>query len=108
MPDLTYYIPYAIPALLTGLGSWIASQRVARSNERVAERKRADDIEDRRISDNRANAEDLTRRFRTLMDSYEARIKDLTEEVTTLRVEIAQLRHEIRVREDRHNHDGTD
>lgn len=109
--------PYSwiLPAAITGAASWIAAQRMARSNEKIAAVKRADDDRKERIAAAGYHAEDLTARFKLLMDGYELRIRELTTEVATLRIEVTQLRAELTYRGTKMldhlnhlDHDGTD
>jgi hypothetical protein len=105
--DLSAYV-VVVPAVLTGIASWAAARWTAHSNEKIAGIKRDDEIRVRTAADRLIAADDLTHRFKVLMDSYEARIRDLTTEVRDLRVEVSELRLELAERERRHNHDGTD
>jgi hypothetical protein len=94
--DLSSYTTVVVGSSLTGLASWILSQRAFRREDKA-----------RVLAAKVSAADDLTHRFKVLMDGYEARIRDLTLEVTRLRVEVAELREELSER-DRRNHDGTD
>ena len=110
------YLPSVLAAFLTGLGGWMAAHRMAQSNERVARIAREDKDRADRLSESHDRADDLTARFRVLMDGYELRIRDLTLEVATLRIEISQLRTELSARGNKmltalehiEGHDGTD
>ena len=53
-----------------------------------------------RLSLNAGMADTITSRFKTLMDSYENRIADMTAEITALREELRQVKHALQVRTD--------
>ncbi len=107
MIDLSAYA-FVLPNVLTGLTGWIAATWVARSNEKIARIRREDEDRTRVAAAKVTAADDLTHRFKVLMDGYEARIRDLTIEVTSLRFEVAELRAELSERDHRRQHDGTD
>jgi hypothetical protein len=104
-------LTFVLPAVLTGLASWIASQRMARSNEKIAAVKRADDDRRERVNSNLSHADDLTQRFKVLMDGYESRISDLTAEVKGLRTKIDEMSMQLKRCSSCpyfRGHDGTD
>jgi hypothetical protein len=76
-----------IGPLVGGLGGWAAAVHIARSNEKIAEKRREGEREVKKI----AHEDDLTQRFRTLMDGYESRIRDLTAEVQILRKRLEEV-----------------
>lgn len=84
-----------ITAGLAYLGVLITTRQSAKKDkeeyderlEQVSEKGRLD-----RIQADTAHSDSLTRRFQSLMDGYENRIKDLTDELTTLRAEVRDLR----------------
>ena len=100
MIDLSSYATVVIGSSLTGLVSWITSQRVYRREERAR-------VAAAKIS----AADDLTHRFKVLMDGYEGRISDLTDEVHRLRLRIDQLSIQLKKCATCpyfRDHDGTD
>jgi hypothetical protein len=94
-----------VPTLIAVITGGLALVGVFASN-RVSSRKDAADHEDRlnaaedkerldRIQADAAHSDSLTRRFQSLMDGYESRIKDLTDEVSGLRGEVRSLRQAL-------------
>lgn len=94
--DPMSFLPYVVPSLLSGCGGWIAAQRMARSNETIASLARADKDRAERIEAAHDHADDLTSRFRILMDGYEARIRDLTAEVAGLKVRVEEMSAQLK------------
>ena len=88
--DFTTLVPPAITALISGFGGYAVANRVARSNEKIAQINHEPKPEDVDRS-----AGSLTRRFQVLMDGYEGHIQSLTEEVQGLRTEVRDLRQEL-------------
>jgi hypothetical protein len=91
-----------MPAVITGIFSLIAIAATLRTKKgaelrgRDFERERADKIETERLREVELTsginqAQDLTARFRTLMEGYENRIKDLTAELAIRKVEHEKL-----------------
>jgi hypothetical protein len=91
-----------MPTIITGLFSMIVvlatiqSKKGAELRGRDFERERADKIETERLREAEmttgANqAQDLTQRFRMLMEGYENRIKDLTSELALRKAEHDRL-----------------
>jgi len=98
--------PQVIGPLGGGLFGWAASHYTARTNAKLARdvvKDRAEDAAQARsvraetatidsfVKREVAQAENLTERFKTLMDGYENRINDLTTEVHTLRQAVAKV-----------------
>ena len=88
--------------LIGGIFGWLVALRMSRSNEAIATAARVENekltlaarVEGDKLRQATADAtfvDGLTRRFKLLMDGYEAHIKDLSEEVSQLRSEIKHL-----------------
>lgn len=84
--------------LLTGLGGWFVALRMTRSNEKIEDRRRDDEITRQVQIAKVARDDDLTDRFKLLMDSYEKKIAELTAEIRELRtrLELYETRWRIR------------
>ena len=100
--NIAPYFPYACGIIATACGSWIAAQRMARSNEAIAHHReeelaRARILAAAKLASDRLDG-DLTKRFQLLMDGYETRIKDLTDEIKTLRLHVDAMRIELATR----------
>lgn len=116
--DIMVYVKDLIAPAMTGILGYFGAIHISRSNETIARAKRLDEDKVRRASAREAYTDDLTARFRVLMDGYEGRIADLMTEILALRREVTELREEINDRAKRchgcpylHNpdqHDGTD
>jgi hypothetical protein len=87
-----------VPALIAGVfaltGIWVStrSKRGAELRGRMAERERAEKQEatamrEAELSSTVSQSQDLTQRFRTLMEGYENRIKDMTTELAVMKGE---------------------
>lgn len=110
-----------IGPLVGGLLGYFGAIHTSRSNEKIEREKREAADHEAREARRSLHADDLSQRFRTLMDGYEGRIRDLThavaeyegrirdltQEVTELRRELTDLRRELTERR-REDHDGTD
>ena len=80
-----------ISPILGGLFGWFAAIRMSRSNEKIAAESRLEVHKSQMSASEVAAADGLTRRFQVLMDGYEIRIRDLTNEVSRLRSEVERL-----------------
>lgn len=84
---------------LTGMVVGVLSYHGVKSQMRHSDRERAaiaqSTADAAHLAADAATADSITRRFSVLMDSYEHRIADLTEEVQNLRSEVRQNRDEI-------------
>lgn len=80
-----------ISPILGGLFGWFAAIRMSRSNEKIAEANRQETHVSKMTAAEMTAADGLTRRFQVLMDGYEIRIRDLTNEVSRLRSEVERL-----------------
>lgn len=84
--------------VLTALGGWFVALRMTRSNEKIEDRRRNDEITRQVQNAKVARDDDLTERFKLLMDSYEKKIAELTAEIRELRtrLELYETRWRIR------------
>lgn len=74
--------------LLTCIGGWVIARYTVKSNEKIDQKQR-DDSTREQIHDAQTSAdEDMTRRFKILMDSYEQRIAQMTAEIRDLRLRV--------------------
>ena len=74
-----------------GMLGYLGARRTARTNVLIEDKKQ-------RAIAREAHADDLSRRFKVLMDGYESRIRDLTDEVTNLRERIDELSSQLNER----------
>ena len=88
-----------VASLLSGLGVFVLTVTRYAYNARRDQIKDESDAKDKKEADHkeqmdadRTTADSMTKRFQALMDGYEGRIRDLTEEVTGLRIEVKNLR----------------
>src|ERR1700741_5490463 len=85
--DLKAVLGPLIGGFLGGMGA----RASIRSGERIEQIRREDAAARLRETQFSAQADDMTERFRVLMDGYEVRIRDLTDEVTSLRNAVSAL-----------------
>jgi predicted nucleic acid-binding Zn-ribbon protein len=85
-------------AILT-LGGMIlktaADHRREKADEGLRSRELSERVQKDQTDSDVAHADSMTRRFQALMDGYESRIKDLTNEVSALRDEVRNLRNSL-------------
>jgi SMC interacting uncharacterized protein involved in chromosome segregation len=81
-------------AVVTGLGVWFRVKHDQKIEDTQL-REQVDNERKNRIEADTAATDSMTRRFQALMDGYEGRIKDLTEEVQSLRDEVKTLRSQM-------------
>jgi len=83
-----------LPALISGVALVLVTVMSLVSGRRTEQHAREDKQRATEVSDNLGQARDLTARFRTLMEGYENRIKDLTAELAIRRLEQEKLEQE--------------
>ena len=81
-------------AVVTGLGVWFRVKHDQKIEDTQL-REQVDNERKNRIEADTAATDSMTRRFQALMDGYEGRIKDLTQEVQSLRDEVKTLRSQM-------------
>lgn len=87
-----------VPAF-AALGGWLAALRMSRSNEKIENQRRDDAISGQVYAAKVARDDDLTERFKLLMNSYEAKIAELTAEIRELRVRVEACERKWRMRD---------
>lgn len=87
---LTAIAPFATSAVSGAAGWWIGRrERLAKITQLEAQNRK-------KVEDETAAVIDaITRRFQTLINGYEARVKDLMTEIHSLRDEVVQLRQAL-------------
>lgn len=95
-----------VPAF-AALGGWLAALRMTRSNEKIENQRRDDAIRSQFHDAKLARDDDLTERFRLLMNAYEATIAELKAEVRELRDRVEECERKWRMR-DAATHPATD
>jgi cell division protein FtsB len=81
-----------LPPAITGYLGYAAAKHKITSDERLADQKQQNEDKKEIIAVDAAQSDSMTRRFEALMDGYETRIHDLTQEVQQLREEVKSLR----------------
>ena len=85
--------------IIGGLGALLVAAYTQWDKRRLArEEREAQETSAREVNRNAlevSQGQDLTARFKALMDGYEGRIRDLTTELATSRIEVSALRKEM-------------